>query len=147
MCPRLLNAIVRALGMATLTLLGIGCLTPRPAAATCGDYLMTGGHAVDGGVARRHSGNQGSGEIGPGFSEGTSDPVRPLSFPCRGPTCSKGSQSPAVPAPTIELTVERWLIDSRVCEVNAKVGAPWLHGTTAKSVPGYAIELLQPPRS
>jgi hypothetical protein len=119
----------RGTAAATFALLVSAVLSPSRAEASCGDYVMVGGHAG-------HSG------MGNG-TQRTHDPATPR---CHGPSCSNNSIPIQAPVPKIEVTVERWAIP-------AQAGLPLLPESDflladAQALPcaGFGLSILRPPR-
>src|SRR5579859_5762921 len=88
---------VRGTAAATVALLASAMLAPSRAEASCGDYVMIGGHHADSGM--RGDSNDAARDL--------QDPSVPR---CHGPSCSNRSLPPLAPVPKIEVTVERWAI-------------------------------------
>jgi len=86
-----------------LVALGHWLLSPAPAHATCGDYVMIAGHAT-------HHGEAGSMDSGIAKSAGTDDAASaPIHHGrCSGPQCSGGSPRPIAPpaAPVTVITTD-----------------------------------------
>ncbi len=99
MCPRLIcgcfmaGRIASNLGRwtaaTTLVLLASAAFAPRPAEASCGDYVMVG---------RRHAGHAPDAD--------RLKPHAPAVPRCHGPMCSDNSTPPAAPTPKIGITIE-----------------------------------------
>ena len=118
---------------ATLALLASVVLSPSHAEASCGDYVMTGGHNAHAGMgghsnAARHD---------------THDPATPR---CHGPSCSNRSIPPLAPVPKTEVTIERWAIPG-VPGLSLLPESDFLLAD-ARDLPcdGFGLSILRPPR-
>jgi|SRR5579863_2772560 len=135
----------RGTATATLALLASAILSPSRAEASCGDYVMIGGH---------HAGLDLSG-AGSGIPEhdsdvvsnitrlGTHDPTVPR---CHGPSCSNRSIPPLAPAPKIEVTVERWAISGQTGPSLLPESDLLLADVQALPCDGFGLSILRPPR-
>src|SRR5438067_2581937 len=85
------NVGVRLATGAVLGFLLSVAMAPSKAAGSCGDY------------AQRGTKSHGHAEDRPATPDGTK-------FPCSGPNCSRGSQAPVLPAPTIPPNPNQWAI-------------------------------------
>jgi hypothetical protein len=137
MIPQAARKIVRGTAAATLVLLASAFLAPKSAQASCGDYVMIGGHH-----AAHRSGAAPAGHADTGGQTGEKSPVPR----CHGPMCSNDSLPPAAPAPRTEMTVERWA-------VSLGTGLPILPEceallAEARVFPcdGFGLSVLRPPR-
>lgn len=72
--------------------------SPQQAQASCGDYVMIGGHANTDGTSAMASGHAGNGQSG----KRTGFPV------CHGPGCSERRDVPASPPTRITLDEHSW---------------------------------------
>jgi hypothetical protein len=88
------NGLVRLTTGAILGFLLSVAIAPSKAVGSCGDYAQRGtkshGHAV-----KTHD------EDRPAIPDGTK-------FPCSGPNCSRGSEAPVPPAPTVPPSPNQW---------------------------------------
>ena len=73
-------------------------VSPQQAQASCGDYVMVGGHSNPDGTAGMGSGSMASGHTG----KRTGFPV------CHGPGCSQRRELPASPPTRITLDEHAW---------------------------------------
>ena len=124
----------RGTAAATLALLAFVVLSPSRAEASCGDYVMVGGHGG-------HS-NMGHPGLGNGM-RGTHDPAIPR---CHGPSCSNNSIPLQAPAPKIEVTVERWAIPGHSGLRLLPESDFLLADPQALPCAGFGLSILRPPR-
>jgi hypothetical protein len=129
MVPQTACKLIRWAGAATLVLLASTLLAPGRAEASCGDYVMIGG---------LHAGHHPA-----ALGNESESPVIPH---CHGPMCSDNSIPPAAPAPTIEVTVERWAIPGNpiLCVLPTRDLA--LASPQDAPCEGYGLSILRPPR-
>jgi hypothetical protein len=117
----------RGIAAATLALLASAALSPSRAEASCGDYVMIGGHHAA-------SGND---------THGRHDPSVPS---CHGPSCSNHSNPPLAPVPKIEVTVERWAVPGRTGLSLLPESDFLLAAAQASPCDGFGLSILRPPR-
>ncbi|HEY2253283.1 MAG TPA: hypothetical protein VGH74_19550 [Planctomycetaceae bacterium] len=79
---------------------------PANAAASCGDYVMLGGHSAGHGGLSTPAVDAGFQTVA-GHESGDSNEHRGH---CTGPFCSNGSIPPAAPAPQLKVAIERWAV-------------------------------------
>jgi hypothetical protein len=129
---------LRGTAAAALTLLASAVLSPSRAEASCGDYVMIGGHHAHSGMA--HSG------IGSYLNDAGHDMHAPAVPRCHGPSCSNRSIPPLAPAPKIEVTVEHWAIPG-VSGLSLLPESDFLLAD-AGDLPcdGFGLSILRPPR-
>jgi hypothetical protein len=122
----------RGTAAATLALLASAILSPSRADASCGDYVMVGGHHADSSM-HGHANDM----------HGSHDPAAPR---CHGPSCSNNSIPPLAPAPKIEVTVERWAIPGEI-GLSLLPESDFLLAD-ARTLPcdGFGLSILRPPR-
>jgi hypothetical protein len=119
----------RGTAAATLALLASAVLSPSRAEASCGDYVMVGGHHAGSGMQ--------------GHSDDRHDPAAPR---CHGPSCSNNSIPPLAPAPKIEVTVERWAIPGETGLSLLPESDFLLADASTLPCDGFGLSILRPPR-
>src|SRR5579872_1299541 len=124
----------RGTAAATLALLASAVLSPARAEASCGDYVMIGGHA-------RHG--HASAALAQHDMHGTHDPAVPR---CHGPSCSNHSSPLQAPAPKTEVAVERWAIPGIVGLSLLPESDYLLADASALPCDGFGLSILRPPR-
>ena len=132
--------ITRCCAAAFALLAWLFVYAPR-AEASCGDYVMIGGHHADGA-----SSNAARDWTAPDTiarqSPGGRAPKR-----CRGPFCSNGSIPPAAPVAPHRLSIERWAALRPVIDAHML----WVQFSSpdSESEPGSAdgLAVFRPPRS
>ncbi|HEY2251047.1 MAG TPA: hypothetical protein VGH74_08295 [Planctomycetaceae bacterium] len=117
----------RGVAAATLALLASAVLSPSRAKASCGDYVMVGGH------------HGGSGHD----THSTHNPAVPG---CHGPSCSNHSIPPFAPVPKIEVTVERWALPGLPGLSLLPESEFLLAASQASPCDGFGLSILRPPR-
>ncbi len=118
---------------ATLVLLASVVAAPSRAEASCGDYVMVGGHHAGSGMSG-HSNHA---------DHDMHDPATPG---CHGPSCSNRSIPPLFPAPKIDVTVERWAIPGQSGLSLLPENDFLLADAQASPCDGFGLSILRPPR-
>jgi hypothetical protein len=130
---RSMREFMRRWSIAAALLLGAAVLGPTQAEASCGEYVIVGG----GQIQIDHS------MMAHRQTQDHQDPAVPY---CDGPSCSNRSFPPALPAPVIELTVERWAI-SRQAKPPLLLNSGFLVIYVRQpACDGFGLSILRPPR-
>lgn len=114
---------------ATLVLLAVGFVSSSRADASCGDYVMIGGHHTM-----------------PPAADSEQDRHAPVTPRCHGPHCSDNSIPPATPAPRTDVSVERWALPGSSELVPLPAYDVLLAESQASPCEGHGLSILRPPR-
>jgi len=128
--------LARGIAAATLALLASTIITPSRAEASCGDYVMVGGHHAGSGMSSHAAGHDMTGHD-------MTDPAIPK---CHGPSCSNNSMPPVAPVPKIEVTVERWAVSAQTGLCSLPESDFLLADQQALPCDGFGLSILRPPR-
>jgi hypothetical protein len=111
---------IRVLGFALAVLLAQGWLGTERALATCGDYVVAGGHGTG---ARQPATLADADTLLPVVNHGPDRAVP--TEPCRGPNCSRGSAPLGLPPATIPSHSQDWILPTvALCDFSVEpVGA------------------------
>ena len=131
MIPQAVWKPVRSGLAAILALLALAGLSPSPADASCGDYVMVGG---------RHASHEHQSQS---LDHGKQGPAVPR---CHGPMCSDNSIPPAAPSSKVEVSVERWAIPGSTRYELLPNHVTWLADVRDVPRDGYGLSILRPPR-
>ena len=93
-----ISQLIRIASGAILALLASLVVCPSMASAGCGDYVIRGQKSASEPMSM------------PEDKHSHSQPSNEHKFPCSGPNCSRGSDVPSAPAPTVSSPTDHWAL-------------------------------------